>query len=147
MKDFFENPALLFGVPLLALGLMGLGVAALSLLAPERPMATAGGLMLPAGSTKGAHAGHPGPAEYVMVGGVLAVLTAIEVVLYYVNFPRTLFILILLVLSALKFITVVMYFMHLKFDSKLFSTAFVTGFVLAVAAFTVVIATLGSTLV
>jgi hypothetical protein len=27
MKEFFENPALLFGVPLLALGLVGIAVA------------------------------------------------------------------------------------------------------------------------
>ena len=144
MKEFFENPALLFGTPLLALGLLGLGVAAMALLAPERPAATAEGLLLASGPRPQPH---PGPQEYVMVGAVLAVLTAIEVLLYYIDIQRTVFILILLVLSALKFITVVLYFMHLKFDSRLFSTAFVSGFVLASDVFTVVIATLGSNLV
>jgi heme/copper-type cytochrome/quinol oxidase subunit 4 len=143
MKDFFENSSLLLGVPLLALGLLGIAVAALAAFAPEKP-ATAGGLMLPAGPR---HVAHPGPSEYVMVGGVLAFLTAIEVALYYMSFPRTAFILVLLVLSALKFVTVVMYFMHLKFDSKLFTTAFVTGLVAAFAVFTVVLATLGANLV
>jgi len=143
MKDFFENSSLLLGVPLLALGMLGLAVAALAALAPEKPV-TAGGLMLPASPR---HAAHPGPAEYVMVGGVLAFLTAIEVALYYVNFPRTAFIVVLLVLSALKFVTVVMYFMHLKFDSRLFTTAFVTGLVAALAVFTVVLVTLGANLV
>ena len=143
MKDFFENSSLLLGVPLLALGMLGLAVAALAALAPEKPV-TAGGLMLPASPR---HAAHPGPAEYVMVGGVLAFLTAIEVALYYVNFPRTAFIVVLLVLSALKFVTVVMYFMHLKFDSRLFTSAFVTGLVAAFAVFTVVLATLGANLV
>lgn len=144
MKEFFENPALLIGVPLLVLGCLGAAVAVLTALAPQQPVATAGGLMLPSPAR---HTAHPGPSEYVMVGGVLAFLTAIEVALYYISFPRTLFILVLLALSALKFVTVVMYFMHLKFDSKLFTTAFVTGFVTASAVFTVVIATLGANLV
>ena len=58
MKEFFENPALLFGVPLLALGCLGVGIAVLTALAPQRPAATAGGLMLPSGSH---HSAHPGP--------------------------------------------------------------------------------------
>jgi heme/copper-type cytochrome/quinol oxidase subunit 4 len=144
MKDFFENSSLLLGVPLLALGMLGLAVGALAALAPEKPVTAGGGLMLPAGAR---HVAHPGPAEYVMVGGVLAFLTAIEVALYYMSFPRTAFIIVLLVLSALKFVTVVMYFMHLKFDSKLFTTAFVTGMVAAFAVFTVVLVTLGANLV
>ena len=38
---------------------------------------------------------------------------------------------ILLVLSTIKFAMVVMWFMHLKFDNKLFSVLFIGGLVLA----------------
>ena len=143
MKHFFESSSLLLGAPLFVLGFLGIGAAMLAAFAPEKP-AVAGGLALPAGPR---HVAHPGPSEYVMVGGVLAFITAIEVALYYISLPRMLFIVVLLVLSALKFVTVVMYFMHLKFDSKLFTTAFVTGMVAAFAVFTVVLATLGANLV
>ena len=38
---------------------------------------------------------------------------------------------LLLLLSAAKFALVVMFFMHLKFDSKIFSGVFLTGLFLA----------------
>jgi cytochrome c oxidase subunit 4 len=133
---FFEDPALLVGAPMLAVGLFGLFIALATLLAPQ-----------PASKAVAAHAGHPGEAEYIKVGLFLAVLTLIEVVIYYFNIPRNLFIVILLALSAVKFTAVVMFFMHLKFDSRLFTTAFVTGMVLAASIFSVVLVTLGSNLV
>ena len=94
-----------------------------------------------------AHRGHPDEAEYIKVGLFLGALTAIEVVIYYFDIPRNIFILMLLGLSAVKFIAVVMWFMHLKFDSRIFTTAFVTGMVLAASIFTVVLVTLGGNLV
>ena len=53
----------------------------------------------------------------------------------------------LLALSALKFVIVVLWFMHLKFDNKLFSIMFTGGLVLVAGLFTIVLATLGSSLV
>ena len=132
---FFEDPSLLVGVPLLLVGLFGLFVAAAALLAPE------------GGKPVVAHHGHPEEAEYIKVGLFLGVLTAIEVVIYYFDIPRNIFILMLLGLSAVKFIAVVMWFMHLKFDSRIFTTAFVAGILLAASIFTVVVATLGGNLV
>ena len=38
---------------------------------------------------------------------------------------------ILVVLSTAKFILVAMYYMHLKYESRIFSTLFVAGLVLA----------------
>ena len=61
----------------------------------------------------------------------MAVITAIEVAVYYVPSLRGALIPILLALSAVKFAMVVMWFMHLKFDNKLFSWFFVGGVVLA----------------
>ncbi len=133
---FFEDPALLVGLPLLAIGVFGLFIALGAMLAPQ-----------PSGKAAVVHQGHPDEAEYIKVGLFLGALTAIEVVIYYFNIPRNVFIVMLLVLSAVKFIAVVMWFMHLKFDSRLFTTAFVTGLGLAAALFTVVLVTLGSNFV
>ncbi len=132
---FFEDPALLVGLPMLVLGVFGLLVVVGTMLVPER------------GAQTVAHRGHPGEAEYIRIGLFLGAITAVEVVIYYFNIPRSLFIVVLIALSAIKFTAVVMFFMHLKFDSAIFTTAFVTGLALAAAVFTVVLVTLGSNLV
>jgi caa(3)-type oxidase subunit IV len=78
---------------------------------------------------------HPGPRTYVIVGVVLAIITALEIALYYVpsSNPITAFNTpILLVMSAAKFVTVVGFFMHLKFDAPIFRYMF--GFGLMIAA-------------
>jgi cytochrome c oxidase subunit 4 len=90
---------------------------------------------------------HPGPLEYAQIGGVLAVITAIEVGLYYLDLSRTVLVLALLFFSAAKFTLVVLWFMHLKFDHPLFSTMFVGGFILATSIFAVVLATIEGKLV
>jgi cytochrome c oxidase subunit 4 len=90
---------------------------------------------------------HPGPAEYVKIGLTLAVITAVEVAIYYIDALSDVLIPILMVLSALKFSLVVMWFMHLKFDNRMFSTFFVGGLMLVAALFVVVLATLGGALV
>ena len=90
---------------------------------------------------------HPGPAEYIKIGLTLAVITAVEVAVYYVDALSDVLIPILIVLSALKFSLVVLWFMHLKFDNRLFSTFFVGGLMLAATLFVVVLATLGGKLV
>ncbi|HET8944899.1 MAG TPA: cytochrome C oxidase subunit IV family protein [Dehalococcoidia bacterium] len=94
----------------------------------------------------GAHA-HPGALEYVQIGVVLAVITAIEVGLYYIDLSHSLLVVMLIGLSALKFSLVVLWFMHLKFDNRLFSQLFVGGFLLALTIFMVALATLHGKLV
>ncbi len=44
-------------------------------------------------------------------------------------------------LAVVKFALVVLWFMHLKFESRLFMRLFVTGLVLALTLFAVVLAT------
>jgi cytochrome c oxidase subunit IV len=90
---------------------------------------------------------HPGALEYAQIGLVLVIITAIEVAIYYIGLSQTLLVIALLVFSATKFTLVVLWFMHLKFDDRLFSTMFVMGFLLAVSIFAVAIATLGGHLV
>lgn len=140
MKSFFEDPALLVGLPLLVIGAIGALITVAAFATPQAAIAGA-----PAAPRR--HGAHPGPAEYIQVGAVLAMLTAIEVAVYYVDIQQGLFIMILLALSASKFAFVVMWFMHLRFDNRIFSTLFVGGFMLAAAVFVVVLATLGGNLV
>ena len=77
------------------------------------------------------HHEHPTNWFYVKVFIVLVVLTAIEVALSYTKMNEHLNVALLLVFAAAKFITVVAYFMHLKFDHPWFRRLFVTGFILA----------------
>jgi cytochrome c oxidase subunit IV len=90
---------------------------------------------------------HPGPLEYAQIGLILAAITGVEVGIYYLGLAHALLVVGLMVLSATKFSMVVLWFMHLKFDSRLFSTMFILGFLLALSIFTVVLATVGGKLV
>src|SRR5260370_19427353 len=86
---------------------------------------------------------HPGTAEYVRVAVILAVITAVEVAAYYVtSLPRSVFAGLLLVMMVIKFSMVVLWFMHLRFDSRLFRRLFVTGIILAILVYTVAFSTL-----
>lgn len=78
------------------------------------------------------HTGHPTPMTYFKVAMTLSVITAIEVAIFYVEDLGKGIIPILAVLSIAKFAMVAMFYMHLKYDSKLFSSFFVAGLVLAV---------------
>ena len=96
----------------------------------------------PADAEAGHH--HPTERQYVMVAIFLAVVTALEVWFFYIeetlgalNVP------LLLILAMVKFVAVVGYFMHLKFDSRLFRNLFVTGLILAIFVYAVFLATLG----
>ena len=94
-----------------------------------------------------AHAAkHPSALQYVQIGLILAIITAAEVALYYVDMNFTLLVLLLLTLSVVKFSMVVLWFMHLKFDASLFSVLFTGGLALTVVIFSVAIAALGGSL-
>jgi cytochrome c oxidase subunit IV len=97
---------------------------------------TAGPLAAPAGHV------HPGPAEYIRVAVVLAVVTAIEVGLYYLGVPDKMLVALLLGLAFIKFSLVAAYFMHLKFDALLLRRVFVTGIVLASGVYAIALFTL-----
>jgi heme/copper-type cytochrome/quinol oxidase subunit 4 len=74
---------------------------------------------------------HPGPRTYTIIGVILAVITLVEVWAYNQPFLRPALVPILLSLSAVKFATVVGFYMHLRFDNPLLLAVF--GFGLAVA--------------
>jgi cytochrome c oxidase subunit 4 len=77
---------------------------------------------------------HPGARDYVIIAAILTAITAVEDAVYYIlqGPTRALLSPVLIVLSTLKFTLVVMYYMHLKFDSRLFTTIFVFGLCVAI---------------
>ena len=62
----------------------------------------------------------------------MAVITLVEFLIFYVESLGVLLIPIMLVLSLMKFVIVVAFFMHLRFDNKIFTYLFFAGFILAV---------------
>ena len=93
----------------------------------------------PAPAPHGDAFGHPSPREYVRIGLILVVLTAIEVAISYSDFRSAVKIPALLGLAFVKFVLVVMWFMHLKFDDRRYARFFVMGLVLAFTLFLIVL--------
>jgi len=79
---------------------------------------------------------HPTPKQYVNIAIVLAVLTALEVSTYFLDFG-TIAIPMLVVLMVVKFLYVAGWFMHLKFDSPIFSRLMYTGLAFALVLYAV----------
>ena len=73
---------------------------------------------------------HPGAKEYLGIAVILTVITAVEVAIFYIPSMKAVLVPSLLVLSALKFALVAMFYMHLKFDARLFSWLFVLPMIL-----------------
>jgi cytochrome c oxidase subunit 4 len=89
---------------------------------------------------------HPTPAQYWKIAVLLGVLTAIEVGMYYINRAYDLGALnaiSLVILATLKFVIVVAFYMHLRYEKSTLSRFFTGGFVLAASLYTVVLAALG----
>ena len=90
---------------------------------------------------------HPGDALYWKVGAALGVLTLLEVGTYFITDDpyshdlAPLLIGSLLFLMVVKFISIGAFFMHLKFDNKLFRNVFIAGLLLAVAVYLAVLTT------
>ncbi len=88
------------------------------------------------------HPPHPTTGQYVKIAILLAIVTAVEVALFYVDEavdmggwdgPM------LIILSFFKFVVVIGWFMHLRFEKPLLSRFFAGGFVLALALYGIVI--------
>ena len=76
---------------------------------------------------------HASTGTYLRVAAILAVVTLIEVGVFYVPAFQGVLVPALLVLSAFKFALVVLFYMHLKFDSRLFAFLFSGPLLLALA--------------
>ena len=79
------------------------------------------------------HDNHPTERTYINVAIVLAIVTAIEVAIYYVEALRDFLVPILIVLSVGKFVAVVGYFMHLKMDDRRFRWIFLAGLIISMS--------------
>jgi len=79
-------------------------------------------------------------AGYVRIAAILAAITALEVATYYVDFGA-LFLPSLLIMMAVKFYIVVSFFMHLRYENKLFSWVFYAGLYLAMIVYGIFLAT------
>ena len=85
------------------------------------------------------HIEHPTPKKYVQIAIVLGILTAIEIALYYTEDIVGVFTdPILIILAVGKFIIVVGWFMHLRFENKMVNRFFTGGMILALVLFAIV---------
>ena len=82
---------------------------------------------------------HPTWSTYWKVATILTLITAVEVWVYYIpSFVASrFFVPALLIMSAVKFAIVVLFYMHLKYDHRLFRAIF-TG-PLIIASLTIII--------
>ena len=92
---------------------------------------------------------HPEPKDYIRIALVLAILTAAEVGLFYLekgveSITQTITVPALLALSALKFYLVVALFMHLRYEKRLLSRFFTTGGILAGSLYLIILVALGA---
>ncbi len=84
------------------------------------------------------HSDHPGDWQYIKVAIFLAVLTALEVFTYFESVHQlndAVLYAVLVVLMVLKFAYVVLWFMHLKFDSRTLRRVFFFALGLAVVVY------------
>ena len=76
---------------------------------------------------------HPTWKQYKWVALILTLITVVEVWIYYTPFTKSpLFVPTLLIMSAVKFAIVVMFYMHLKYDHRLFRALFTGPLIVAV---------------
>jgi len=68
---------------------------------------------------------------YVEIAMLLAVITGVEIVTVYLPFVKWLLVTTLVVLSAVKFLFVIFFFMHLRWDKPFCTILFFIGLVLA----------------
>ena len=86
---------------------------------------------------------HPTPKFYWWLALILAIVTAVEIAILEISALDSLRAPLLILLSLIKFGAVVGFFMHLKFEKKLYQNFFAIGFVGAIILYMVVLATFG----
>ena len=76
---------------------------------------------------------HPTWSTYWKVALILTLITALEVWIYYIpSFVASrAFVPVLLILSAVKFATVLLFYMHLRYDHRLFRVLFTGPLIIA----------------
>ena len=98
----------------------------------------------------GEHHPHPTPGQYWKIAGFLAAVTALEVAMFYIDRRLGLGALnsaVLLAASGIKFLVVVGWFMHVRFEKPVIARLFTAGFVLACVLYAVVLTALTAALI
>ena len=81
-----------------------------------------------------ADAGHHEPSKfhfYIQIAMILSVITGVEVVLVYLPIVKWFVVTALCTLSAVKFMFVIFFFMHLRWDKVFCTILFFIGMILA----------------
>jgi cytochrome c oxidase subunit 4 len=80
--------------------------------------------------------------QYIKVAIILFVITMTEVGIYYISGAAHAVVTLMLFMMVAKFSLVALYFMHLRFDSKLFRRLFTAGIILAIAVYMIALTSL-----
>ncbi|HET7343969.1 MAG TPA: cytochrome C oxidase subunit IV family protein [Methylomirabilota bacterium] len=75
---------------------------------------------------------HASVATYVKVALILSAVTALEVGVIYIRQLTPIIVPLLLVMSMAKFMLVVMFFMHLRYDARPLTFVFVGPLIIAI---------------
>lgn len=97
-------------------------------------------------ATPATHAGHTQSKfhTFVQIAMVLSIITGIEIVIIYLPIGKWLVVSSLVVLSTVKFLLVIFYFMHLKWDKVFCTILFFIGLVLALGTVAALLALFGA---
>ncbi len=85
--------------------------------------------------TTAANLHHGTPGFYVLIGAILSIITIVEVWAFAWLFLGALLVPLMLILSLGKFVLVVGFFMHLKFDRKYYAWIFTACMVIGIGIF------------
>lgn len=91
-----------------------------------------------------AHRSHPTPAMYWGIALLLGVITAVEVAVPSISALDPIKVPLLWTLAGIKFFIVVAFFMHLRYDKKLYRTLFLFGVIGVFPLFLVVLLSMGA---
>lgn len=86
---------------------------------------------------------HPTPRDYWLIAFVLAIITGAEVAVTYISALDSVIAPLLIVMSVAKFVLVVGWFMHLRYEQKAYRNLFLIGLVAAPILFGAVLFTFG----
>ena len=90
------------------------------------------------------HVEHASVATYVRVALILSAVTALEVGVIYIRFLTPIVVPLLLVMATAKFVLVVMFFMHLRYDPRSLTAVFVGPLIIATTLGLALIALVGT---
>jgi cytochrome c oxidase subunit 4 len=93
--------------------------------------------------TEAHHPPHPTPRDYWLIAVILAVITAAEVAVTYIDALDSVVAPMLLAMAAVKFAIVVGWYMHLRYEKPAYRNLFLIGLVLAPVLFGAVLFSFG----